>query len=573
MATEQAILREYLVALGWRVNTADHKKALGTVSGMDKRLLGLGKTVVSVGTAVVTMSTLFARQMERLYYASRYAGTTAENLQAAEYGFKNIGLEGGKATAVLKGFSAAIRSNPGLIGLLNSLGVAVKGRDKADVLVDLVAALRKMPFYVAERYASLFGLDAETLFNMQEGLEELKRAAELRKQMAADMGVDADQAARVGKEYMNLWREVVERAGLFGQVLTIALQGPVKDLLGATNQLLTDWSAIVREINNAGTTEFWKKMREGAVGGADREGVKLTPDARERLGLPLEDIPYTAPEGNKGLGKMLERYLRWRDRRSGRNAYKTLPPLSEDSPPPPGMTAEEWERRNKHAVPVDSKQPKAALELSDEEKLFAWEQQNKDSAPPGMSPEEWERRNREARPVDEPGSDDREKARALFSRLEKKYALPDGLLDRVWKKESDRGRHRVSPKGAEGHFQFMPETQKEYGLVDPYDLEESADAAARKYSDLIKRYKGDTRMAAAAYNWGDGNLARYGLGRAPTETRDYMDAVAGPAPTLNQDTTINVYGVSDPKEAADHVARNQQAVNASLVRNYAPKVR
>lgn len=116
-------------------------------------------------------------------------------------------------------------------------------------------------------------------------------------------------------------------------------------------------------------------------------------------------------------------------------------------------------------------------------------------------------------------------ASAMFGRLEKQYGLPPGLLDSVWATESGRGTRMLSPAGAMGHFQFMPATAKQYGLKDPNNLAESADAAARMYRDLLKQNGGNLPMALAAYNWGQGNLQQQGFGRAPAETRDYIDRV------------------------------------------------
>lgn len=115
----------------------------------------------------------------------------------------------------------------------------------------------------------------------------------------------------------------------------------------------------------------------------------------------------------------------------------------------------------------------------------------------------------------------------LFSDLEAKYELPSGLLDSVWKQESDRGKNMLSPAGAKGHFGFMDATAKQYGLKNPNDLIESSDAAARMYRDLLKQNGGNLPMALAGYNWGSGNLAKKGFGAAPAETRNYIDQVTG----------------------------------------------
>lgn len=115
----------------------------------------------------------------------------------------------------------------------------------------------------------------------------------------------------------------------------------------------------------------------------------------------------------------------------------------------------------------------------------------------------------------------------LFSGLETKYGLPAGLLDSIWNTESSRGdpKWMRSPKGAMGHFGFMPATASQYGVTNPDDLTQSATGAARMYSDLLKANGGDLNKALAAYNWGQGNLSSKGLQNAPKETRDYIAKV------------------------------------------------
>lgn len=64
--------------------------------------------------------------------------------------------------------------------------------------------------------------------------------------------------------------------------------------------------------------------------------------------------------------------------------------------------------------------------------------------------------------------------------IEQKYGLPDGYLARTRQIESRNGQNTYNPKsGAAGDFQFIPSTAKAYGLTDPYDFYQSADAAGR----------------------------------------------------------------------------------------------
>ncbi|HGE8350864.1 TPA: transglycosylase SLT domain-containing protein [Serratia marcescens] len=122
-----------------------------------------------------------------------------------------------------------------------------------------------------------------------------------------------------------------------------------------------------------------------------------------------------------------------------------------------------------------------------------------------------------------------------LSRLEIKNNLPPGLLDRVWNTESSRGKKLFSSAGAEGPFQFMPPTGRDYGLntrSDRMDFYKSSDAAARYLSDQLKRFDGDVRKAVAAYNWGPNRVDKLGLDRAPSETREYLQRIMPGLPTF-----------------------------------------
>lgn len=109
-----------------------------------------------------------------------------------------------------------------------------------------------------------------------------------------------------------------------------------------------------------------------------------------------------------------------------------------------------------------------------------------------------------------------------FADLEKQYSLPSGILDATYAVESSRGANVDSSAGAQGPFQLMPATAKQYGVKNAYDLNESATAAAKIYSDLSKTFGGDAQKMIAAYNWGQGNVQRQGIEKAPAETRAHL---------------------------------------------------
>ena len=75
----------------------------------------------------------------------------------------------------------------------------------------------------------------------------------------------------------------------------------------------------------------------------------------------------------------------------------------------------------------------------------------------------------------------------LLRSYEERYGLPSGYLSRTRAIESRNGQNTYNPKsGAAGDFQFIPSTAKQYGLADPYDLNQSADAAGRFTRDNMQ---------------------------------------------------------------------------------------
>ncbi len=86
----------------------------------------------------------------------------------------------------------------------------------------------------------------------------------------------------------------------------------------------------------------------------------------------------------------------------------------------------------------------------------------------------------------------------------------------------------VSNKGAQGIAQFMPETAKRRGLVDPFEPFAAVKASAAFIADLRGQF-GNLGLAAAAYNAGEQRVLDWqaGKGFMPNETRDYVLFITG----------------------------------------------
>ena len=118
-----------------------------------------------------------------------------------------------------------------------------------------------------------------------------------------------------------------------------------------------------------------------------------------------------------------------------------------------------------------------------------------------------------------------EEWRRIIRKAAETYHLPESLIAAIIRTESAFQADAVSPKGARGAMQIMPETQKELGLDDPYDAEANVMAGSAYLRRQLDRF-GSLDLALAAYNAGPANVIKYGGVPPFPETREYLKQVA-----------------------------------------------
>lgn len=114
----------------------------------------------------------------------------------------------------------------------------------------------------------------------------------------------------------------------------------------------------------------------------------------------------------------------------------------------------------------------------------------------------------------------------IFKRASEKYGVSYDYLVAVAKAESDFNPKCVSSAGAKGIMQIMPEEAKGLGIEDVFDAEQNIMGAAKLLAAHLKKFNGDTTLAAAAYNAGSGRVKQYGGVPPFKETQNYVKKIA-----------------------------------------------
>ena len=113
----------------------------------------------------------------------------------------------------------------------------------------------------------------------------------------------------------------------------------------------------------------------------------------------------------------------------------------------------------------------------------------------------------------------------IIYQLADQYKLDRALVKAIIQIESSFNPRALSPKGAQGLMQLMPDTASRYHVLDPYDVQQNLRGGMRFFADLMKRYQNDIRLALAAYNAGAGAVSKYrGIPPFP-ETQAYVSQV------------------------------------------------
>lgn len=235
---DSVVIREFLVALGFRVDEKGLKNFKDGVEGTTK---GVKQLIATVSGAALTVSAgvaAFASKLERLYFVSQRTGASAANLRGFEFAARNMGVSAEAATGSIENLARFLRNNPAGEGYLATLGVQTRKangelRDTVDIMSDLGKSLASKPTWLASQYGNILGIDENLLLAMRNG--DFERFLKQYREMSQTTGLD--KAADDAHQFMTQLRGI----GTAFENLGIRVEGAMLQKIGPQLDRFQRW--------------------------------------------------------------------------------------------------------------------------------------------------------------------------------------------------------------------------------------------------------------------------------------------------------------------------------------------
>lgn len=235
-------IKDFLVSLGFDIDEAGASKFDSVLAGTTANAIKMGLAVEGAALTVVAFTAKIASGLDNLYWASQRTGATVQGIQSIGYAVSQVGGSVDAARTSLESLSRFVRNNPGAEGFLNRLGVQTRDasgnmRDMAAIFTGVGQKLSSMPYYRANQYAQMLGIDENTLMAIRRGVGGFSGQYSA---MAKAIGFNADEAARSSNKFMTSLREFGAMAGMARDKIGSNLAGGLAGSLDTLRRHILD---------------------------------------------------------------------------------------------------------------------------------------------------------------------------------------------------------------------------------------------------------------------------------------------------------------------------------------------
>lgn len=550
---QSSVMREFLVALGFKVDAAGESKFKNAADGANKSISELGKSLSAASIGVATLLTVSAAKLDSLAVASQRTGASVGNIKAFQYAVEQLGGTADGALQSIDGLRQKMRESPGYESALKSLGIDTRDgngklKDTVEIATQLSKVLSGMSESRATQEANVLGIDRNTMLAMRDPqfLATLQEYQKTQKELGGDQDKAAESARQLQKELNKLYSTLgIATDGLTGSIangllpVVHALNGELEETTKWFSKLDPDMQQAIKTTAAwvggltaaagalAGLRTAWKIVKGvatlgaggAAAGGAEAGGAGAAGGATASRGILSRLFGGVGGKIFGGLGLMLHS----EDLNQGENEFVMNQ--------------------------IRARQAKAAARAAP-----APARGGVPAAPSSGSVRD---RIKKAMAFFMGKGWTKEQASGLVANLTSESGLDPSV-------QGDNG-------SAYGLAQWHPKRQQQFAKLFGRNIQGSSfedqlafvhyeltQGMEQRAGDMLKKVRNATEAGQV--------VARYY--ERPADIPGEAMRRGGVAAQISQTTHINVHGATDPRGVAREVSNSQNVVNQQLVRNF-----
>lgn len=280
-------IKEFLVSLGYKVDTASQEKFAGSVASATKLVAKFAAALSPIALAKFTEQ--YADYGEKIYWIGQRANAAVSGIENLGFAASQLGSSAGAAQGSIDALGRFLQSAPGAKAWLERWTGPFEKTD--DALVKFGRAMRDKPAWLRNQLAGVIGLDYNFAQSLYSG--DFEKTLAHREDMVKASGLDQELFAERSKEFMTAWRDFwgqlkLEAEKISGDMMPVITSG-LKDL--------SDW---VRD--SGPTVVSW-------IGSAEKGISDLAGEINKEARGPFIDMVHAFNDLGEAGSELVEKYF------------------------------------------------------------------------------------------------------------------------------------------------------------------------------------------------------------------------------------------------------------------------
>ncbi|MDQ0507413.1 M15 family metallopeptidase [Xanthobacter agilis] len=224
-------IEEYVIALGLKVDKAQEQRFNSALDNLGKTFAWMAAGLTAAAATIQATVVAVSKSFDNLYFAAQRTNSTVAGIKSLSYAFTQIGGTADEAMGAISGLAKAMRTNPGVEKWLNAQGIKTAGKDVKQILMDAADVFAKKDYAISNQFAEMIGIPEETWNKWVKNKDQIRKFEAEQEAAQRRFGVDPKKAAESSNELMTRFRGLKMELWVLFEKITVALQPQLNQLM------------------------------------------------------------------------------------------------------------------------------------------------------------------------------------------------------------------------------------------------------------------------------------------------------------------------------------------------------